>query len=74
MTVTVCDILSSDEIFSSDSGSSSMSSDCNYFSEEDIETSSKNDNIESYHEKGTFKDANNEWRMLCATIENADLV
>ena len=51
-----------------------MSSDCNYFSEEDIEKSSKNDNIESYHEKGTFKDANNEWRMLCATIENADLV
>ena len=51
-----------------------MSSDCNYFSEEDIETSLKNDNVERYHEKSTFKDANNEWRILCATIENADPV
>ena len=51
-----------------------MSSDFNYSSEEDIETSSKNDNVESYHEKGTFKDANNEWRILCATIENTDPV
>ena len=51
-----------------------MSSDCNYSSEEDIETSSKNDNVESYHEKGTFKDANNEWGILCATIENTHLV
>ena len=51
-----------------------MSSDCNYASEEDIETSSKNDNVESYHEKGNFKDANNEWRISCATMENADSV
>ena len=51
-----------------------MSSDYNYSSVEDIETSSKNDNVENYHEKGTFKDANNEWRILCATIENADPV
>ena len=51
-----------------------MSSDCNYSSEEDIETSSKNYNVESYHEKNTFKDANSEWRISCATIENADPV
>ena len=31
---------------------------CNYSSEEDIETSSKNDKIESYHEKGAVKNAN----------------
>ena len=47
---------------------------CNYSSEEDIETSSKNDKIESYHEKGAVKDANYEWRILYATIENADPV
>ena len=51
-----------------------MSSDYNYSSVEDIETSSKNDNVENYHEKGTFKNANNEWRILCATIENANPV
>ena len=62
----------SDEILSS--GSGSMSSDYNYSSVEDIETSSKNDNVENYHEKGTFKNANNEWRILCATIENANPV
>ena len=36
------------------------------------EISSKNGNVESYHKKSTFKDANDEWRILCATIENAD--
>ena len=51
-----------------------MSSYCNCSSDEDIETSSKNDNVESYHKKDTFKDANNEWRIFCATIENADPV
>ena len=45
-----------------------MSSDFNYSSEEDIEASSKNDNVESYHEKDTFKGANNRWKMLSATI------
>ena len=39
-----------------------------------MEANSKNDNVERYHEKGTVKDANNEWRILCATIENADPV
>ena len=39
-----------------------------------METSSKNDNIERYHEKGTVKDESNEWKILCATIENADPV
>ena len=53
-----------------------MSSDCNYSSEEVIETSSKNDNVQIYNENAmdSNKDANNEWRILCATIENANPV
>ena len=39
-----------------------------------METSSKNGNVECYHEKGAVKDENNEWKILCATIENADPV
>ena len=34
----------------------------------------KNENVERYHEEDTFKDGNNEWKVLYGKIDNADPV